>query len=210
MSSFVFVSPDVLSTASSDLTAIGSAITSANAAAAGSTTSVVAAAQDEVSAAIARFFGGYAQEFQSLSAQAALFHDQFVQSLTSGSGMYATAEAANADPLTGFVGELQGLGLPPGPVKLLTGRPLIGNGADGAPGTGQAGGAGGWLIGNGGNGGSGGTGQAGGAGGSAGWWGHGGDGGAGGPGNALFGGEHSAHYYFRDFWGADSGMLAAL
>lgn len=28
--------------------------------------------------------------------------------------------------------------------------------------------------------------------------------------NAVFGGEHSAHYYFRDFWFADSGMLAAL
>ena len=27
---------------------------------------------------------------------------------------------------------------------------------------------------------------------------------------AVFGGEHSAHYYFRDFWGADSGMLAAM
>nr|WP_205615700.1 phosphomannomutase/phosphoglucomutase [Streptomyces harenosi] len=27
---------------------------------------------------------------------------------------------------------------------------------------------------------------------------------------ALFGGEHSAHYYFRAFWNADTGMLAAL
>jgi phosphomannomutase len=27
---------------------------------------------------------------------------------------------------------------------------------------------------------------------------------------AVFGGEHSAHYYFRDFWRADTGMLAAL
>lgn len=27
---------------------------------------------------------------------------------------------------------------------------------------------------------------------------------------AVFGGEHSAHYYFRDFWFADSGMLAAM
>ena len=27
---------------------------------------------------------------------------------------------------------------------------------------------------------------------------------------AIFGGEHSAHYYFREFWNADSGMLAAL
>ncbi|HEY8471969.1 MAG TPA: phosphomannomutase/phosphoglucomutase [Natronosporangium sp.] len=27
---------------------------------------------------------------------------------------------------------------------------------------------------------------------------------------AVFGGEHSAHYYFRDFWYADTGMLAAM
>lgn len=28
--------------------------------------------------------------------------------------------------------------------------------------------------------------------------------------DAVFGGEHSGHFYFRDFWCADSGMLAAL
>ena len=27
---------------------------------------------------------------------------------------------------------------------------------------------------------------------------------------AVFGGEHSGHFYFRDFWRADSGLLAAL
>ncbi len=27
---------------------------------------------------------------------------------------------------------------------------------------------------------------------------------------AVFGGEHSAHYYFREFWSADTGMLAAM
>jgi phosphomannomutase len=27
---------------------------------------------------------------------------------------------------------------------------------------------------------------------------------------AVFGGEHSGHFYFADFWNADSGMLAAL
>lgn len=27
---------------------------------------------------------------------------------------------------------------------------------------------------------------------------------------AIFGGEHSAHYYFRDNWRADSGSIAAL
>jgi len=28
--------------------------------------------------------------------------------------------------------------------------------------------------------------------------------------DAVFGGEHSGHFYFADFWRADSGMLAAL
>jgi phosphomannomutase len=28
--------------------------------------------------------------------------------------------------------------------------------------------------------------------------------------DAVFGGEHSGHYYFRDFWRADTGMLTAL
>jgi phosphomannomutase len=28
--------------------------------------------------------------------------------------------------------------------------------------------------------------------------------------NAVFGGEHSAHYYFRDFWFADTGLLASM
>src|SRR5690606_3923196 len=27
---------------------------------------------------------------------------------------------------------------------------------------------------------------------------------------AVFGGEHSGHYYFKDFWFADTGMLAAM
>ncbi|HEU5222294.1 MAG TPA: phosphomannomutase/phosphoglucomutase [Candidatus Lumbricidophila sp.] len=27
---------------------------------------------------------------------------------------------------------------------------------------------------------------------------------------AVFGGEHSAHYYFQEFWGADNGLLAAM
>ena len=28
--------------------------------------------------------------------------------------------------------------------------------------------------------------------------------------DAIFGGEHSGHFYFKDFWKADSGALAAL
>ena len=52
------------------------------------------------------------------------------------------------------------------PFLALTGRPLIGNGANGAPDTGEAGRNGGWLYGNGGSGGgthpAGGNGDAGG------------------------------------------------
>ena len=55
------------------------------------------------------------------------------------------------------------------PVQTVTGRPLIGNGANGAPGTGQAGAPGGWLLGDGGAGGSGALGVNGGAGGAAGF-----------------------------------------
>ncbi|WP_156690488.1 PE family protein, partial [Mycobacterium sp. Marseille-P9652] len=156
MSTFIVVSPEAVTAASADLSGIGSAIRKANSAAASSTTSVAAAAQDEVSAAVAQLFGGYAREYQAVSVQATLFHDQFVQAIATGAGAYAAAEAANADPLTALVGELQALGLFNfDPVKALTGRPLFGNGADGAPGTGQPGGDGGWLIGNGGDGGSG-------------------------------------------------------
>ncbi|WP_142283680.1 PE family protein, partial [Mycobacterium gordonae] len=194
--SFVTVAPELISAAAGDLANVGSALQAAKAAASGSTTVVLAAGADEVSAAVSVLFGAYGQQYQALSTNAAVFHEQFVQALTSGAGAYATAEAANAaavaDPLTSLVGQIQATGVfNYDPVKMLTGRPLFGNGADGAPGTGQNGGNGGWLIGNGGNGGSGKafTGQAGGNGGSAGLWGHGGDGGAGGSGLPFFGGS---------------------
>ena len=69
--SFVFASPEVLASASSELSGIGSAIRAANFAAAPSTTSVVAAASDEVSAAIAALLSSHGQTFQALSAEAA-------------------------------------------------------------------------------------------------------------------------------------------
>src|SRR6516225_10484823 len=178
--SFVFAAPETVASAASNLSNLGAALSAAHLTAAPSTTSVVAAAGDEVSAAISALFGNYGQECQALSARMAAFHDQFVQTLSGGGAMYAAAEAANVSPL--HAAESMAAFFP-GPVKILTGRPLIGNGADGAPGTGQAGGPGGWLIGNGGNGGSGAPGQPGGAGGNAGLFGDGGRGGAGG--NAL-------------------------
>src|ERR1700757_1002494 len=97
--SFVVAGPGGLGTAATDLANIGSTISAANSAAATQTTGVLAAAEDEVSAAIAALFSAHGQGFQALGAQAAAFHDQFVQALSGSGGAYSAAEAANASPL---------------------------------------------------------------------------------------------------------------
>ena len=171
----------MMTSAASNLATIGLDLSAANAAAAAPTTGILVAGADEVSAAVASLFSSHGQQFQALSAQAAAFHAQFVQALNSAGGTYAAAEAANASPLQAVIQGAQRLAVF-SPVKDLTGRPLVDNGANGAPGTGQNGAPGGWLLGDGGAGGSGapGTGQAGGNGGNAGLLGTGGAGGAGG------------------------------
>src|ERR1700761_5932300 len=98
MSSFLIAAPEVLASASSDLSGIGEAIREATAAAGPSTTGIAAPALDEVSTAITKLFGTYGQEFQALSAQTAQFHAQFTQLLSSGGTAYAAAEAAGASP----------------------------------------------------------------------------------------------------------------
>ncbi|ORA99126.1 PE family protein, partial [Mycobacterium intermedium] len=154
---------------------------------------MAAAAHDEVSLALSELFAAHGRQYQTVSEQASLFHQQFVQALRGSAEAFATAETLNASPLQTV--EQQLLGLVNAPTNAIFGRPLIGNGADGAPGTGQAGGAGGILFGNGGNGGSGAAGVNGGAGGSAGLFGHGGNGGAGGVGaNGGAGGSGGLFY----------------
>ncbi|MCV7077437.1 PE family protein, partial [Mycobacterium szulgai] len=175
--SFVFATPEFLDAAAAELSNIGSTIHRANAAAVAATTTVAAAGTDEVSSAIAALFGSHAKEYQAISAQVASFHDRFVQNMRAGTGLYANAEAVNA----AAAAQQQLLDAINAPAQLLTGRPLVGNGADGkAPG--QAGGDGGWLWGNGGNGAAGAAGQAGGRGGNSGLIGNGGRGGQGGAG----------------------------
>ena len=127
--SFVIAAPEFVASAASDLAGIGSMIGEANAAAVAPTTAVVAAAGDEVSAAIASLFSSHAQAYQTLSAQAAAFHNQFVQLMNAGAGQYGAAEAANASPLQTVQQDL--LNVVNGPTEALLGRPLIGNGANG-------------------------------------------------------------------------------
>nr|WP_156908219.1 PE family protein [Mycobacterium kansasii] len=147
--SFVFAVPEFLTTAAQDAAAIGTSLSTANAAAASSTTGVLAAGADEVSQAITALFNGYAAQYQSLSAQAAQLHQSFVQTLNAASGAYAGAEAANVTPLQTLEQSL--LGAINAPAQTLFGRPFIGNGADGTAAS-PNGGAGGGFCSNGGDG----------------------------------------------------------
>jgi hypothetical protein len=56
---------------------------------------VIAAVEDEVSIAIASLFSGHGQQFQALSAKAAVFHDVFANLLNGGAAQYIGTEAAN-------------------------------------------------------------------------------------------------------------------
>ncbi|BBN50927.1 PE family protein [Mycobacterium avium] len=195
--SYVNVVPEALSSAAEDIAAIGATITDAHAVAASPTIGLAPAGGDEVSRAVAGLFSNVGKEFQAVSAQAAVFHQEFVKNVAASLGSYARSEAANVSPLQPLDSALSNApasalqaaedflrtpALHPlenvvnTPTELLLGRPLIGNGANGtvASPNGQAGGL---LIGNGGNGYG-----VGGNGGPAGLLGNGGAGGNGAPG----------------------------
>ncbi len=91
--SYLIAAPQYLASAATDLAGIGSIISEANTFAAGPTLGVLPAGADEVSAAMAALFDAHGQAYQALSAQAALFHDQFVQILNVAGSAYAEAEA---------------------------------------------------------------------------------------------------------------------
>ena len=95
--SYLVTAPEFLASAATDLSNIGSALTTANAAAAAPTTGLLAAGADEVSTAVASLFVGHGQAFQELSAQAAAFHSQFVQAF-SGTGWAAWVPAGCSAP----------------------------------------------------------------------------------------------------------------
>ncbi|REP48327.1 PE family protein, partial [Mycobacterium tuberculosis] len=94
--SFVIATPEMLTTAATDLAKIGSTITAANTAAA-AVAKVLPASADEVSVAVAALFGTHAQEYQTVSAQVATFHDRFVQTLSATASSYVAAEAVNVE-----------------------------------------------------------------------------------------------------------------
>jgi triacylglycerol lipase len=96
----LITAPEMMTSAATDLATIDSNLSAAHTAAATQTTGLLAAAEDEVSTAIAALFSAHGQGFHRLSAQAAAFHNQFVQALNVGADSYASAEAQAVNTLT--------------------------------------------------------------------------------------------------------------
>jgi hypothetical protein len=94
--SFVTTQPELLAAAAGNFQTIGSAMAANNSAAAGPTAGVIPAAADEVSALTATQFSMHAAMYQTISAQAAAIHQQFVDTLSVSAASYAATEAANA------------------------------------------------------------------------------------------------------------------
>lgn len=129
---WVFAAPEYVAAAASDLASIASMLGTANSAAAFPTSGVLAAGGDDVSAAIAAMFNAHAQAYQALSAQAAQFHQQFVELMSGGASQYASAEAANATPMQPGAAFSTDSNVGPG------GSRLTGDGAPGASGQSSA------------------------------------------------------------------------
>ncbi|WP_085101644.1 PE family protein [Mycobacterium paraense] len=140
--SFVAAAPETMGAVAGDLAGIGSSLREATAAAAGQTTAITSAAADDVSLAISDLFGSYGQQFQTMSAQAAAFHNEFVRVLNAGAAAYVSTEIANAQQAisggftasgaaasTPLLGGLLGLGGSSGSGGLLGG--LLGGGSGG-------------------------------------------------------------------------------
>jgi hypothetical protein len=88
--------PAAIAAAAETLSGIGAGVSAQNSAIAAPTTGMLPAAADEVSALTAAQFAAHAQIYQSISAQAAAIHEQFVNTLGISAGSYAATEAANA------------------------------------------------------------------------------------------------------------------
>jgi triacylglycerol lipase len=98
--SYVISAPELMTSAATDLAAIGSDLSAAHTAAAAQTTAILAAGGDEVSGAIAALFSAHGQSFEALGAQAAAFHSELVRTLIAGAESYAGAEAQAINTLS--------------------------------------------------------------------------------------------------------------
>ncbi len=130
--SVVTIAPAALGSSATYLAGIGDSLTMVYTTAAAPTIGLLSAAKDEVSTAIAALFSDYGQQYQALSAEAASFHQRFVQLLNGSGSQYASAEVTNATSL--HTSEKDLINVINAPAMALTGHPLIGNGTSGTAG----------------------------------------------------------------------------
>lgn len=118
--SLLSVVPDLVTATSRNLQDIGADLRSATAAAATQTTAIAAPAADEVSSAITAVFVNSAQNFQTITAQAEAFHDNFVNLLNGSASQYVSTELANAQQtLAGPAEPVTGRSLSVGPLSFV-------------------------------------------------------------------------------------------
>src|SRR5260370_4442186 len=134
--SHVTATPQMLAAAAGDLASVASTINAANANAAAGTSGLNAPGADSVSAFVVALFSAHAQAYQTAGAQAASYHNQFVQALRESAGSDANTEAANASPLQKVSGMVNA-------ASQSSAGHLIEKGANGALSTAQHGGVGG-------------------------------------------------------------------
>ncbi len=91
---YVITEPQQLAAVAANVDGIGSAVSAANTAAAGQVSGLAAPAADEISAAIAKLFGAYGQEYQAVIGQAVAFQSEFSRALATAGGAYAATESA--------------------------------------------------------------------------------------------------------------------
>jgi hypothetical protein len=106
---FVSADTELIGQAATDLARIRSDLDEAMTSMAGPTTALVPAARDEISAAIATVFADVGTQFQAVQAQAAQFHNSFVNLMKTSAMAYTEAEVANAAAAavpTGHLGAL--------------------------------------------------------------------------------------------------------
>ncbi|CAM4446738.1 putative bifunctional chitinase/lysozyme precursor [Mycobacterium basiliense] len=105
--SILVANPEMFMAAAMNLEVVRSTVDAANASVSW-TEKMAAMAADEVSAAVATWFGTYAREYQAVTAQASAFHARFLQTLTASGMSYDLAELANASSLPSMVRALIG------------------------------------------------------------------------------------------------------
>ncbi len=102
--SLLSIAPDIVAGASENLAGLGSALRSANAAAATQTTSIRRRPLMRYRRPSRRFLARMLKDSRPLSAKAAAFHDDFVNLLKGGAAQYVGAEAANGTTVSGNFG----------------------------------------------------------------------------------------------------------